>query len=210
MEKRYRVRGERMGSESTPKLGTERLILRKFTNNDVKPLFDILSDPQVNTFLPWYPLKEIGEAESFLQERFLAYYEKPSTYRYAICLKKNNIPIGYVWLADDESHDLGFGLKKEFWNKGIVTEGARAVVEQIKRGGYIYITATHDRDNPQSGAVMQKLGMQYRYSYVEQWQPKDIEVTFRMYQLNFDGNNARTYMQYWERYKNHFAEDDVR
>lgn len=63
MEKHYRVRGERMGSESTPKLETERLVLRKFTDNDLQPLFEILSDPQVNTFLPWYPLKEISEAK---------------------------------------------------------------------------------------------------------------------------------------------------
>lgn len=195
-----------MGSESTPKLETERLVLPKFTDNDLQPLFEILRDPQVNTFLTWYTLKEISEAKRFLQERFLAYYEKPSTYRYAICLKENNSPIGYVWLADDESHDFGFALKREFWNMEIVTEGARAVVEQIKRGGYTYITATHDKNNSQSGSVMKKLGMQYKYSYVEQWQPKDIEVTFKMYQLNFDGNTERTYMGYWERYKNHFVE----
>lgn len=33
---------------------------------------------------------------------------------------------------------------------------------------------------------MKRLGMVYQYSYMEQWQPKDIPVTFRMYQMNFD------------------------
>lgn len=35
---------------------------------------------------------------------------------------------------------------------------------------------------------MKQLGMKYQYSYEEQWQPKNLLVTFRMYQLNFAGN----------------------
>ena len=49
--------------------------------------------------------------------------------------------------------------------------------------------------------------MQYKYSYKELWQPKNYEVTFRMYQLNFDGI-ARTYMEYWDKYP-HFIEDNL-
>ena len=56
---------------------------------------------------------------------------------------------------------------------------------------------------------MKKIGMEYKYSYVEQWQPKDISVTFRMYQLNFDGNKKRTYMKYWDTYQEHFIEDNL-
>ena len=97
-------------------------------------------------------------------------------------------------------------MKRELWGKGIVTEAALAVVEILKSAGLKYITATHDLNNPASGRVMQKLGMTYRYSYVEQWQPKDISVTFRMYQLNLDGMDGRVYMGYWNKYKNHFKE----
>ena len=35
--------------------------------------------------------------------------------------------------------------------------------------------------------------MKYQYSYEEQWQPKNFLVTFRMYQLNLDGNTDRVY-----------------
>lgn len=40
---------------------------------------------------------------------------------------------------------------------------------------------------------MQKVGMKYCYSYEEQWQPKNIPVIFRMYQLNFNGNEDFVY-----------------
>ena len=56
---------------------------------------------------------------------------------------------------------------------------------------------------------MQKLGMTYRYSYVEQWQPKDIPVFFRMYQLNRDGDSDRVYKKYWEQYEIHCVEDNL-
>lgn len=198
-----------MINENTPTIKTERLILRKFTKDDTTALFEILNDPEVNTFLPWFTIKNHYEANIFLQERFLTHYDKHSAYLYAICLQEDNKPIGYVSLSDNMSHDFGYALKKEFWHKGIVSEASRAVVERIKNAGYLYITATHDKNNPYSGEIMKKLNMSYKYSYVEQWQPKNIAVTFRMYQLNFDGNNNRTYMEYWDKYENHFIEQTI-
>lgn len=198
-----------MLSENTPTIKTTRLILRRFEERDIQAIFEILSDKEVNTFLPWFPLKGVDEARTFFEKYFLFYYDKPSVYRYAICLKADNKPIGYVWLSDNESNDFGYGLRREFWHRGIATEAARAVVEQIRLAGYPYITATHDRNNPYSGEVMKKMGMKYKYSYVEQWQPKDIFVTFRMYQLNFDGNTERTSMKYWNESEHHMIEENV-
>ena len=53
---------------------------------------------------------------------------------------------------------------------------------------------------------MQQLGMKYCYSYEEQWQPKDLWVTFRMYQLNLDGQKDRVYKKYWDLYDTHSIE----
>ena len=198
-----------MINENTPTLQTERLILRRFVPGDAGALFSLLRDEEVNTFLPWFPLTTPEEAERFLQERFFAYYDKPSAYRYALCLREDDIPIGYICLSNDESHDFGYSLKKEFWHRGLVTEGARAVVERIRAAGYPYITATHDVHNPRSGGVMKKLGMTYRYSYVEQWQPKNIPVTFRMYQVNLDGCTGRVYREYWDKAQTRFVETNI-
>lgn len=108
-----------------------------------------------------------------------------------------------------EPHDLGYGLSQEFWHQGLTTEACKAVVEIVKQDGVPYITATHDRLNPHSGAVMRKIGMKYQYSYEEQWQPKDILVTFRMYQLNLDGNEQRVIRKYWEQSEVHFIEPEA-
>ena len=194
-----------MNPNRTPLLKTERLILRKFAEQDAQTLLEILGDIEVNRFLPMFPLKTLDEAQACLR-RYQEENEQQKGYRYAICLKEDNRPIGYVHTSGEESHDFGYGLKKEFWHRGIITEASRAVVEQLKRYGLPYITATHDVKNPRSGAVMKKLGMKYQYSYEELWQPKNTLVTFRMYQLNLDGNNERVYRGYWEHYPVHFIE----
>ncbi|MCM1261032.1 MAG: GNAT family N-acetyltransferase [Prevotella sp.] len=194
---------------NTPKLETKRLILRKFTQDDLQSLFSLLNDEEVNTYLPWFVFKNLEETEIFYNESIRNEYKKKKAYFYAICLKEDNIPIGYIKVSMDDSYDFGYALRKEFWNKGFTTEAGQAVIEQLKKDNIPYITATHDIENPKSGCVMKKLGMQYKYSYIEKWQPKDILVTFRMYQLNFDGQTDRVYKKYWDMFQTHFIEEDV-
>ncbi len=192
---------------NTPTIETKRLILRKFTEEDMEALFLILKDEEVNKFLPWYPMKNIEETKRFYEERYAIKYAQPQAYVYAICLKCDNFPIGYIKVDMEEHHDFGYGLRKEFWNQGIATEAGLAVVEQVKKDGIPYITATHDRNNQGSGKVMRKVGMRYCYSYEEQWQPKDFLVVFRMYQLNFKVDDNFVYKKYWNMYDNHFVEE---
>ena len=192
--------------ENTPTLATPRLLLRRFTPDDAPAMWELLRDEEVNTFLPWFPVKTLEEARQHLQERYLSQYSRAQSYHYAVCLRETGQLIGYANVSDTEARDLGYGFRKEFWHQGFATEAARAILEQLRRDGVPYITATHDVNNPHSGAVMRKLGMQYQYSYREQWQPKDILVTFRMYQLNLDGKD-RVYRAYWEQYP-HFVEEE--
>ena len=106
----------------------------------------------------------------------------------------------------DDSYEMGYGLRKEFWHQGITTEAVRAVAEQAGRDHIPYLTATHDVNNPRSGAVMQAVGMQYQYSYEELVQPKGELVTFRLYQKNLDGAEGRVFRRYWDRSDVHFIE----
>lgn len=193
-------------TENTPTLETDRLLLRKFTAGDLAALFAIYSDTEVNTYLPWFPLKTMEEAKTFYEKNYKDVYNQPVGYKYAICLKSNCIPIGYVNVSIDRSHDLGYGLLRDFWHKGIMTEACRAVITQLKKDGIAYITATHDIHNPRSGSVMRQLGMEYQYSYEEQWQPKNKLVTFRMYQLNLDEQYKGVYTEYWDKSTVRFKE----
>lgn len=111
-------------------------------------------------------------------------------------------------MSTEDHHDFGYGLLEKYWRQGIVSEAGKAVIEQVKKDGIPYITATHDVNNEHSGYVMKTLGMTYQYTYEEMWQPKNVLVHFRMYQLNFDGSDF-VYKKYWNMYENHYIEEDV-
>lgn len=187
---------------------TKRLILRNIqeTQTDLTALYKLLSDEEVNKYLPWYPVKTIEETKKFYKEYIESNYQKSNGYYFVICLKEDNDPIGYIAVSGSESHDFGYGLQKKYWGDGLITEASEAAINFLKSRGWTYITATHDIHNVGSGKVMKKLGMRYNYSYKERWQPKDIEVTFRMFQLNLDGNHERVYREYWDKYPEHFVE----
>lgn len=185
------------------KLETKRLIIRNFTDSetDLSAIYNIFSDPVVNKFLPWFPVKNIAEAKSFYQKQIL-----DNEYLLAICLKTDNIPIGYLSLDNGEAHDLGYGLLREFWRQGITSEAVGEFIKYLKTMDFQFITATHDIENKFSGAVMKKSGFTYRYSYREQWMPKNKEVIFRMYQMDFV-ENVETYKGYADKQQNYLIED---
>ena len=191
---------------NTPTLESERLILRRFTEADIDAIFEIFGDVELNRFLPWYPPKSLDEVAEFYQKRYAASYSQPYGYAYAITRRCDGRPIGYVNLETGESHDIGYGLKREYQRQGYVSEACRALIARAKSDGVPFVTATHDVNNPASGYVMRAVGMKYMYSYEELWQPKNFKVIFRMYQLNLDRDASRIYRKYWEMYPNHFIE----
>ena len=117
---------------NTPRLETERLVLRRFEPSDLQAFFQIFSDGEVNRFLPWFPVRDLEEAQAFYQQRYAPVYAKAQGYAYAICRKEDNVPIGYVNGETEGARDFGYGLRKEFWGQGIVTEASRAVLAQMK------------------------------------------------------------------------------
>lgn len=94
-----------------------------------------------------FPLKPFSKAKEFFRKKYLEAYRRSVGCDYAVCLKKNDIPVGYV----EGACNFGYGLKSEFRHKGIVFEAAQAVVFRLKADGAFFITATHDVNNPRNG-----------------------------------------------------------
>ncbi|GJM57351.1 GNAT family N-acetyltransferase [uncultured Dubosiella sp.] len=69
--------------------------MRRFGKEDIDAFFDIFSDPEFNTYLPWFPLKNKEEMMPFMEEKYLSKYRQPQSCHYAICLK-----------TDKSRHDL--------------------------------------------------------------------------------------------------------
>ena len=83
---------------NVPMFETEHLILRRFIERDLHALYLIYSDKEANRFLPWFPAANIDDARSIFDSR----YADPAAFAYAVCLKADAYPIGYVNVGNEE------------------------------------------------------------------------------------------------------------
>lgn len=185
---------------------TKRLRLRPFTEADLPEFLALQQDPVVNRFLPWLMPKTKAEALLMLHAQYL---DEPDGQALAVCLRDSDVVIGYVHAEASAAHDFGYGLSQAAWGQGYMTEASQALIKALPIATYPFLTATHDVNNPKSGAVMRRLGMTYQYTYLEQWQPKNIPVHFRLYLLNRDGNDQRQFLKYWDQYPDHEIESGL-
>jgi [ribosomal protein S5]-alanine N-acetyltransferase len=148
----------------TPKIETDRLILRKLEMTDAQSVFDHwLSDERVtdNRINPAH--KSVSETVERVQKIISQYGSEDFCY-WAIELKDTGELIGEIDLYDfdnaTENCEVSYSLGFKWWNQGYGTEALRAVVEFGFRTMNIHkISAAHNTDNPASGRIMIKVGM---------------------------------------------------
>ena len=73
-------------------LKTERLILRRWEDNDAESLFEYAKDPDVGPIAGWPAHQRIEESRDVIKNVF------NGKEAYAICLKTDNIAIGAIEL----------------------------------------------------------------------------------------------------------------
>ena len=150
----------------TKSMETPRLVLRPFVREDAQAMFDNwASDPAVTKFLSWPAYRSVEDAHSILNV-WLENYEKPDFYQWAIVLKELNQPIGSISVVNSDDRvdmvEIGYCIGRNWWGRGIMPEALSAVMVYLfDEVGMQRIEAGHDPDNPASGAVLRKCGLQY-------------------------------------------------
>ena len=163
--------------KGTQIIQTERLILRRFTVDDAQAMFDNwANDERVTRYLTWCP-HESPEATKQLLELWCAAYENTGTYNWAI--EYEGIVIGNISVVrlneESEWAELGYCMGYTYWNKGIMPEAAKAVIDYLfAEIGVNRVAISHAVKNPASGRVAQKCGLTF-------------EGTKREYYKNFAG-----------------------
>jgi [ribosomal protein S5]-alanine N-acetyltransferase len=150
----------------TPTLETDRLILRKIELSDAQSVFDHwLSDDRVMDNLIKGAHKSVSETIERVTEIVNKYDTQEFCY-WGIELKASGELIGAIDLFKfdnmTENCDVGYSIGYKWWNKGYGTEALRAVIEFGFRHMKIHkISAAHNTDNPASGKIMRKVGMEH-------------------------------------------------
>ncbi len=138
-------------------LRTERLLLRPFELSDVDDVLAYASDEEWSRYLQGIPSPYTRRnAEEFVARNLLR--DQPA---FAIVL--NGTVIGGINIRIDsrtEIAELGYGIAREHWGKGLMPEAASAVIDWAFRTYSLSkIFALTDTRNRQSWRVMEKLGM---------------------------------------------------
>jgi len=147
-------------------LETRRLILRRFSLEDAPAMYrNWASDPEVTKYLTWPTYTDPAMADAILSD-WTKSYARDDFYQWAIELKQLNEPVGSISVV---SHNdalqiahIGYCLGRAWWHKGIMSEALQAVIDYLfDQVGMRRIESLHDPNNPHSGGVMRKCGMQY-------------------------------------------------
>ncbi|MDE6021580.1 MAG: GNAT family N-acetyltransferase [Ruminococcus sp.] len=153
--------------KGTQEIRTERLLLRRFRIDDYKAMFVWASNPEVTKYLSYFPHKNPDETKELLKI-WVSKYDCDTAYRWAI--EYNGILIGNIDVVEQSETEchLGWQIDSPYWNKGIMTEAAKAVLDYLFNIGFEKITSAHDTRNIGSGRVMQKIGMT-KYDTIENY-----------------------------------------
>lgn len=150
--------------KGTQTLYTKRLVLRRFTVDDANDMFlHWANDKKVTHFLTWQPHESVESTRQLL-EAWVCAYDNIKTYNWVIQFDGKAIgSISVVRISDMcEYAELGYCLGCDYWNKGIMTEAANAVIDYLfSEIGVNRVGISHATKNPGSGKVAQKCGMIY-------------------------------------------------
>ena len=153
-----------MKNLGTKKLETYRLILRKFTLDDAKDMFNNYgSDSDTSKYLVWNTHKNIEDSISYIKD-VLEKYKKDSFYCWGVVLKETNALFGAISVIDldikNHTAEVGYCYGSKWWGNGYATESFRRVIAFLfDEVGIETIYADHYLDNVASGRVMEKCGL---------------------------------------------------
>jgi RimJ/RimL family protein N-acetyltransferase len=155
---------------------TGRLLLRRFTADDVDLLVGLDSDRQVMFFINGGRPTPRAEIEREHIPGYLDYHRRGDTYGFWVVVERaSGEGLGWVHLRpppDGSSPDpeLGYRLRRSWWGRGLATEAARAIVDRtFAADGADRIFASTMAVNAASRRVLEKVGLRYVRTFTADW-----------------------------------------
>jgi len=147
-------------------LVTERLVLRGWSESDLRDLYEYASVEGVGENAGWDHHRSLEESRRIL-ESFIQHKKT-----FAIQLKGSGKVIGSVGLeARDEDaglnedlrgREIGYVLSKDYWGRGLMTEAVTAVIRYcFQELNFDYLTCGHFDYNDRSRRVVEKCGFHF-------------------------------------------------
>jgi RimJ/RimL family protein N-acetyltransferase len=148
----------------TERLTTNRLLLRRWRDEDRPPFQRLNADPRVMEFMPSLLTPE--ESDQMVQ-RIEAHFERHGFGLFAAELLEDRSFVGFIGISTPAfdapfmpAIEIGWRLAAEHWGRGLATEGAMATLHfAFETLGFASVVSFTVPQNLRSRRVMEKLGM---------------------------------------------------
>ncbi|MFZ5353502.1 MAG: GNAT family N-acetyltransferase [Bacillota bacterium] len=140
---------------------TNRLVLRKFKENDIDLIYDINNDPECIKFNGWDSMS-YDECKTVLKKWMDSYDDKCSIGVFCIECNKSKEKIGMAFIkvyAEPGQYEIGFRLRRLHWDKGYAKEITKGFISHAEaKLNAKEIVAEVYKANTRSRSIFEKLG----------------------------------------------------
>ncbi|SEE14144.1 GNAT family N-acetyltransferase [Streptomyces sp. TLI_105] len=145
---------------------TPRLLLRRWTDDDLVPMGEINADPEVMRWIGDGAVRDLEQTAEDI-ERYEEEWDEEGFGLFAVELLGSGELIGFAGLSVPEflpevlpAVEIGWRLGRQFWGQGYASEAAHAVLEfALQDRGLDRVVAIAHIGNEASVNVIGKLGM---------------------------------------------------
>ena len=148
----------------TQVIETKRLRLRPFVLSDAADLLELwIADPAVQSEYG-EPVYETLPAVEGLLNKWIAGYENPAFYRWAMIERQSGRCIGQIAFCrvyeDCRAAEIEYCVSAAFWGHGYAGEALQAVIEHtFENTDFAWLEVYHRAENTKSGRVLEKSAM---------------------------------------------------
>jgi RimJ/RimL family protein N-acetyltransferase len=157
-------------------LQTDRLLLRRFTPDDVDLLVELDSDPQVMHYITGGQTTSRQEISDDVLPAFLDHYRRSEGFGFWAALERSTGRfVGWFHLRpankdDPDDVELGYRLRRDAWGCGYATEGSRALIAKaFTEYGIRRVHAETMAVHVASRRVMERSGLRYVRTFHQDW-----------------------------------------
>ncbi|GLY76135.1 GNAT family N-acetyltransferase [Actinoallomurus iriomotensis] len=176
---------------------TERLLLRRYTDDDLADLAAIQSRPDVTRYLYWGP-RDLTQARGSLAMKIAAsaLREEGDNLTLAVELPETGKMIGDVqlfWISEAHRQgEIGYIFHPDYGGHGYATEAAEVILRlAFEELGLHRVTGRLDARNTASARVLERLGMRREAHLVQNERVKGEWVDEVVYAILEDEWRAR-------------------
>ena len=145
----------------SPRIETDRLILRRYKESDIDSIYEIITDERLAKYIKYPNLTKDEELECI--KKWISEADKNKYEKWVMELKSTGEVVGNIdvntVVKKHNYCNVGYTVRYQFWGNGYAAEALKAVAEHLLNNrDYYLVECSCNELNVQSFRVMEKAG----------------------------------------------------